>query len=352
MSLIKYDSNRIGTPDFLKGIAVFLMIQVHLMEFFAGQEIYDSLTGKISLFLGGPPAAPLFLAVMGYFIARSKRESIYFIKRGALLFIGGIFLNIGLSFNLLLHIYNGESYENAMHYIFGVDILLSAGMSMIFIALLKSLLNKHPLYPLALSFAAVVLGSVLPLFGDGDYNVSSFVNAFFYGGFTWSYFPLFPWLAYPLLGYSFFTLKNNPPFFIRLNKHIRMLIVIIWLLFIIISRSYVFEITSNLRVYYHHDILFYIWTVTFLAGFTFFASSVERYYGGNPVLIYLKWLGENVTAAYVFQWLIIGNITTEIYKTQNEIQLVLWFFGILLIVTSLIMFWNKNKDSAKKLLLF
>jgi len=59
------NSNRNQTADLLKGFAVIFMIQVHVIEQFATQTLYDSLWGKISLFLGGPFCAPVFLAVMG-----------------------------------------------------------------------------------------------------------------------------------------------------------------------------------------------------------------------------------------------------------------------------------------------
>lgn len=350
MNLIQYDSNRIGTPDLLKGFAVLFMIQVHLMEFFAKQEISDSLIGKISMFLGGPPAAPLFMAVMGYFIAKSKKELSYNLKRGILLFAGGLLLNVGLNFNILLKIYNGTYNINPLHYIFGVDILLLAGMSIIVISMLRPVLNIHPVIPLIISFAVVVLGGLLPVFSSGNYDFLSIVNSFLYSNYSWSYFPLLPWLSYPLIGFAFYTLRFYTPGFIRLNKHIRILIVIIWLLFVFISRDYAFGITFDLNTYYHHDVQFFFWTIIFLAGFAFFSSSIEKYYGTKTILTYIKWLGENVTAAYVFQWLIIGNITTEIYKTQNGIQLLLWYPGIVLLVTALIIFWKRDKTGLKKLL--
>ncbi len=40
-------------PDVLKGIAVILMIQVHIMELLMLPAVYNSSFGYISLFLGG-----------------------------------------------------------------------------------------------------------------------------------------------------------------------------------------------------------------------------------------------------------------------------------------------------------
>jgi hypothetical protein len=54
---------------------VALMIQVHLMELFAQPAVLASWVGKVSLFLGGPPAAPVFMLIMGYYAAASTRST-------------------------------------------------------------------------------------------------------------------------------------------------------------------------------------------------------------------------------------------------------------------------------------
>ena len=80
---------RDATADLLKGTAVVLMIQIHLMELFALPDVCDSWVGKVSLFLGGPPAAPLFLLVMGYYTAASTRSMGGLLLRGIKLFGAG-----------------------------------------------------------------------------------------------------------------------------------------------------------------------------------------------------------------------------------------------------------------------
>ena len=66
-------ANRTQTADLLKGIAVILMIQVHIIELFANHTIFNSDYGKLLLFLGGPLVAPIFSILFGYFIASSKK---------------------------------------------------------------------------------------------------------------------------------------------------------------------------------------------------------------------------------------------------------------------------------------
>ena len=51
---------------------------------------------------------------------------------------------------------------------------------------------------------------------------------------------------------------------------------------------------------------------------------------------YFKWLGKHVTLIYVIQWLLIGNIATEIYKTvSNPIYIAGWFLIITVSSSSL-----------------
>ena len=59
------------TADLLKGIAVLLMIQVHVIELFSTDAINSSRIGHILLFLGGPPVAPVFAVIFGYYILRN-----------------------------------------------------------------------------------------------------------------------------------------------------------------------------------------------------------------------------------------------------------------------------------------
>jgi uncharacterized membrane protein len=57
---------RLPIPDLLKGLAIILMIQVHITELFLDHAGRESIVGKISLFLGGPFTAMVFMIVMGY----------------------------------------------------------------------------------------------------------------------------------------------------------------------------------------------------------------------------------------------------------------------------------------------
>ncbi len=115
---------RTQTADVLKGIAVLLMIQVHILELFSAESISTSNIGKVLMFFGGPPVAPVFMAILGYFVLSVNKTSRQLVVRGIKIFMLGMLLNLALNFNLLLKVNNGTLAVDVWTYVFGVDILL------------------------------------------------------------------------------------------------------------------------------------------------------------------------------------------------------------------------------------
>lgn len=321
-------------PDVLKGVAVMLMIQVHLMELFATQELYDSLVGKIALFLGGPPAAPLFMAVMGFFIAKSGSGTLQLVLRGLKLILYGLLLNIGLNLHLFYHVFTGEMEIDPLPYIFGVDILFLAGLSIIFIALLRLALQKNIFSWLSVMLIVAFAATLIPS-GDVDSGWRTYLLAYFYKASWWSYFPIFPWLAYPLAGYCF-KLVSDKYFNIELSRLKLAITAFLLLVPLLVFFSYGFNITTDLPAYYHHSVSYFLWALLFLGVWTILFQLLVNSLHSNPIVSYLQWTGRNVTAFYVFQWLIIGNLATAFYKSVNPGSLVLWFLLIVLATSLLV----------------
>lgn len=327
----------------LKGLAVIFMVQVHLMELFARQDIYDSLPGKISLFLGGPLCAPVFLAVMGYFLASSQKKLSYYFKRGFILFLTGMLLNIGRTINLFHYIYSGQSNVDPLFYVFGVDILLLAGLSIIIIGLLQLIFHRNYFFYFLIAIIIASVTPFLPVFASGQTGLS-YCNAFLWGIFDWSYFPLFPWFSYVLTGYAFFLFSEKIHLPTKIKPGIKLALILPSVIISIFTITYASKITHALNGadgYYHHGILFFAWMLMFMSGYILTASFIEDYTGRLSLVRLVKWIGKNVTAFYVFQWLIIGNIATDIYKTLDGIYLILWFFGVMIVSCGLTFFWEK-----------
>ena len=326
------------TPDLLKGMAVLLMVQVHLTEVFAASSHAEGFLGKLSLFLGGPPAAPLFMIVMGYFAMQSGRPITMQLWRGAKLILLGIGLNMLLNAHALIRIALGTLALDPWKFILGVDILPLAGLSIIVIALLRLAFAKNPLPYLIL----MVVVLIIPFF-DSMMMVSGKAScgmAFLGGEYSWSYFPLFPWLAYPLSGCLIFMAEG----FTKVKTFFEKQWLWISLACLTIAAATAFLAVPtiiNLPLYYHHNILLYLWMMLFLAVWYGLLHKLNGLSETAWPLAYLRWIGKNVTTFYVFQWIIIGNLGTWLYHTQGKWMLISWFIGITLVVSLLVMAWNR-----------
>lgn len=310
-----------------------LMIQVHLMELFASPSVFESLTGKISLFMGAPPAAPVFMAAMGYFFARSQKSALQQIIRGFKLIGAGILLNTGMNAHLLIKIISGTFEINPWPYVFGVDILFLAGLSLITMAVFKTMAGNNLLLWIILLITAAAINPYLPVY-TGSFTPIKYLQAFFWGYFWWSYFPLFPWLAYPVFGVVLF-LVNKKFNLSKPDEKYRAMLAFLILIPLVIFFPDQFRVATNLEIYYHHRLPFFIWTSGFILIWGYFFHLITIIIRTSAVVGYIRWTGKHVTVFYVIQWLIIGNIATAIYKTQSISELAFWFAGILIATSAL-----------------
>ncbi len=135
-------NNRLLSIDLARGLAVLFMIAVHTLEVFANQEVKNTVFGQIIAFLGGPPAAPVFMTLMGFsFMYSRKLELKQRLLRGFKIFLSGYILNIlrgvvpfTLSTQLEMDIAKTYPLEKLNEYtiLTIVDILQFAGIALIF----------------------------------------------------------------------------------------------------------------------------------------------------------------------------------------------------------------------------
>lgn len=343
--MVTNNSQRSALPDILKGIAVIRMIVVHLMEVFATAEIYQSQLGKLLVFLAGPPGAPLFMIIMGFFIAKSSKGLQVSIYRGIKLIVWGLLLNIGMNFHLLLKIISGSVHLNPWPYVFGVDILFLAGFSLIIMAICKRIFKDRILIYVLLAVLFALLGQILPDYKGGS-EWLKYVFAFFKSSEAWSYFPLFPWATYPVAGYVFYLLNTKYQFH---DITARGLVYIAASLFLVLALSFSwgFKIAASAELYYHHSLVFAIWVLTLIAFWVILIHLFTRNNESIKPLGYLKWAGRYVTNFYVFQWLLIGNIGTAIYKTQGSWAILIWFVVITVSTSGLVYLYRIIKAHGK-----
>ncbi|QGY44387.1 acyltransferase family protein [Maribellus comscasis] len=334
---------RLALPDLLKGFAVFLIVPVHILELFIDYPGRESLFGKTVLFLGGPVAVPVFMIVMGYFIARNKKPLAKNLLRGIKVFALGILLNIGLNFHLLLKIKFAGWQINPREYIWGVDILYLAGLSIIFLSFLKPVKNNRGLISLVLVFLITgITGFLNKEFMTTERN---YILPFIAGTFSWSYFPLFPWLAYPFLGFAFYHFEEKIVQFLNKQKWISAFILTGVAALILFFSEWGIKNTIDLSAYYHHTFLFSLWTFGIVILWSLFLRFIIQKNSKSGLVVFLRWLGKNITLFYLIQWLIIGNIATAIYQTQPINRYVFWFAGIFSV--TVLLTWLFEKTNIK-----
>ncbi|MGB2273117.1 MAG: hypothetical protein ACPH2K_01970, partial [Flavicella sp.] len=259
-------------------------------------------------------------------------------QRGGYLLLVGFGLNIALNANLFYKIYIGSLQINPYPYLFGVDFLLFAGLALFPLTLLK---NKQILGLLIALVTASFLGTLLVTYTTTD-TIANYILAFLYGTARWSYFPLLPWICYPLMGMLYRNLQVKKGWKLLQHSKTQHLILVLGSVFLFFTLDYAIEIASHLQNYYHHGISFVIWTGFFLMFLTSTAYQVELKLSGNRVVKYLKWLGGNVTVIYIVQWILIGNIGTEIFQTvESPLLLIYSYISVLAGSSCIVLVWKK-----------
>ncbi|MFO7617401.1 MAG: heparan-alpha-glucosaminide N-acetyltransferase domain-containing protein [Bacteroidales bacterium] len=311
-------SRREWLPDQLRGWAVIWMVLVHSVEVFLRQSEWSQPVAQAALFLGAVPAAPVFMLLMGYYALPSTnpvsaKPIIRLVYRPAKLVFWGLLLNIGLNANLLIHNFSGQIRVNPLQYLFGIDILLLAGFSLLLVRLI-SLARPHWLIWMLLALLSAFFGNRFTWGGDGS-NWSHYLMALLGGDFSWSYFPLFPWAAYPLAGAAVRELVRSRPYLLtRARYRFYALLPALALFLAYLPEGW--RISINLPDYYHHGPLFFVWALSFILLLALLIKGMLRYRSSSCLEV-VRFLGVRVTSFYVIQWLLIGNIGTFLYRSVS-----------------------------------
>lgn len=205
---------RLDFIDAARGLAVVFMIAVHTLEAYTHSYGQATWLGQAIEFLGGMPAAPVFVTLMGFSFAIAKPKPLgHQLKRGVKLIVAGYGLNLMRgSLPLWLAKMSDAAFlqqwplavQDEILLLMLVDILQFAGIAYIILALLK---GAPKLLYLVLSgiclmvapylwgaqFGLPVIDWLLELFvGDAPIGFAFLQNKVA--------FPVLPWLAFPLLG--------------------------------------------------------------------------------------------------------------------------------------------------------
>lgn len=320
-------NNRLLSIDLARGLAVFFMIAVHTLEVFASEEVKNSVFGQIIEFFGGPPAAPVFMTLMGFsFMYSRKSELKPRLLRGFKIFLSGYILNIlrgvipfTLSTQLEMDIAKTFPLEKLNEYtiLTIVDILQFAGIALMIMALIQEFkINKY-----IILFTAFLISMLSPFLWGLNLNIPVIDQIFelFWGDqpIEFSFiankiaFPVFPWLSFPLLGmFLGDTMKNSKDQSMTFKNF-----GIIGILVLVIGVSISFSnVDYHFNDYYHSR----QGGMLFMCGFVVFWLYINK--------LILDRVPQNKFFDLLFKW---SNGVTNIYFAQWIF--IIWsiaFFGI------------------------
>lgn len=201
--------------DLARGVAVFFMVLIHVVETYGRPEVQAGAMGKVLLFLGQAPAAPVFMFLMGVGVTLARAPSSnYFLKRGIELFLLGYVLNflratLPLWVALRLgHVTIEETapYTPLSELLVG-DIFQFAGIALPLCGFVYCR-RFHPHIVLAVAMMIAFLSPVLWGLEFGVPGVDWGLSLL-WGDGVGMYFPVFPWIVYPLFGVALGMLAQD-----------------------------------------------------------------------------------------------------------------------------------------------
>lgn len=305
----KIMKDRILSLDLARGFTVMFIAPVHTMMLFSKPSQHESWLGGILRFISEGPGAQLFMLLMGISFALSaKKDTKVVLKRAFLIFILGYLLNFlkfGLPFlfrllpdELLKWLEVGYDRNGFIQLVGTGDILQLAGM------ILVVLLMVYRLFPYRFTYFLIAIAAcfISPMLWDlkSDNLLFNSILQLFGGQPPKVFFPLFPWLVYPMFGmYVGYLIKSGIG--IKIPK--------LWTVTIMTGSIAViiYHFINN----YHEGSFYRTWPVDTLIHlllvlvWLYAWHLVSKLFDSNRFFDLLCWLSKHITILYFVQWVFI-----------------------------------------------
>ncbi len=294
---------RIKSLDLARGLAVFFMILVHVLENYGRDEVYDNVIGRIVEFFGGAPAAPVFMFVMGFFLVYPSDRGL---KAGAMrglkiMALGYLlsFLRYSLPESLGITDYGGGF--DFFSFVWEVDILQFAGFAMILLAAIRHYI-PWPRTWILLAVLVAVSSPQLWNISSGITVINWFLDLL-WGNYEEVWFPVFPWLTFPLLGMAFRHYCESDDGNLVMDRRIPIIGFLVLAAGIVITCT---NIEFHYGDYYRSGPGAIIWMSGFVVVWLFLCEKAVEKIPDNKVFHLLYYWSKHITAVYFAQWMIIG----------------------------------------------
>lgn len=319
--------------DIARGIAIICMIWVHVLELFSLANVRHSPFGIIIEFLGSPPAAPVFMVLLGISLAFSRESTPKnLIKRGIELIVYGYLLNImgGILPRLVEIAIHGDDIHNLFAFLYiakTVDILHLAGCSLMILGVFKQLHFSNLHYLLC----AVFISLISPFLWGLNTNIEAidFILDLLWGNQHYVYFPVFSWSVYPIIGVilgDHLTRSRDKSIFYNTFA----ILGCFCILFGSLSLLFMMNLINPNDWYWRQVFAFNSLILGFVMGWlSLFHYIYSKKWVPQSLMTLFRFWSENVTKIYFIQWLLIDWMVLCIPpNSQSFIGVILLMIGI------------------------
>ena len=333
---------RLDYLDIARFIAIFFMILSHVQLLYATFNFIISPVGIFFELMAGPPAAPVFMFTMGFLMVLRKNPTEISVTRGIKIFIAGVLLNLlRWIFPLLITMILQKSYlQNYLgdesptvlifYLLFQVDILLLAGVAYALIAIILRIDKKR--LPLIVFLIVAFISPYLWGISTGILPVDLGLNILWGDNYNHVFFPLFPWLCFPIFGaWIGLYLKQ-----LRENQREAVIgtrIFVIGISFFSIGLLItVFNIDYHIGDYYRSGpgaIILYSGFI--LLWILLLNRIIQKIPEQGKKMI--RFVSVNLTSIYCIHWVILGWLLLVIPPNQMEGGIMFGFFSLVFMIS-------------------
>jgi hypothetical protein len=337
--------------DIARGLAIAFMVLVHVFELFVETPFPETVSTHVISFLGSPPAAPVFMLLLGAGIVYSKRSSPTFLfKRGIIILI--LAYTLGLCRDVIPsfigYLIHGdlEIFQEGVTDFFGVDILQFAGLTFLFFAIVLKL--RFKIWQIVLCM--FVFGALQAILGEMSTGIFwvDVLTGLFWGSWENSWFPFFSWIFFPAAGYIFGTIlmhcKNKTLMYQRL------FIISATALIPLVILSYYYNIEFGAfgefyqQQYYHQDLFGNIIITIFCLLWISLLYFITVLFKNYSFSVLRRW-SKNVNQIYITHWIILGSLYYIFIEGPLSLWVIILMSIVVLMVSDLIV-WLYLKQKA------
>ncbi len=318
---------RVRSIDLARGIAIFLMVVIHVIEQFCAGTIKGSTFAHVIYATTSIFSAPVFVFLMGTSTSFSSKTTLrQGVTRGVKIFLLGYLLNllrgvIPVYLSLITGHLTMEDMESItpLFLMKEIDILQFAGLAIIVTVCIKHLVKKPVIW--------LLLGAVVLFFTPMASKMTTeirgldYIFSLLWGTDKFVYFPLFPWLAYALFGMAFgFHLKKagNKTKFYNVIALMGLIILTVGIIITIIMPPQ-FKIANLFNGKYLDGIII-PGLVVIISGiiclWLYICYHLVLLLPENPVFNRLYIWSKYVTGFYCVQWILLGWFSLDIWNAH------------------------------------